>query len=73
MRIRGQIIRVIRSYPGDWLAFALGGGVGSYQAAQAPVLVGTYTKRPSYKARGEDTRSRMPGEAYIQSNRCRFI
>lgn len=46
VRIRGQVVRVLRSYPGSWVVYALGAGA-------APLLIGTFDKRPAYKARWE--------------------
>ena len=51
MRIRGQVLRVLRVFPGPWCVYALGGGVGAGAAGGGvvPVLLGTLPERPSYK------------------------
>lgn len=52
VRIRGQVVRVLRSYPGEWVIFAIGAGA-------APQVIGTFDKRPTYKARHVNALARV--------------
>ena len=49
LRIRGQVVRVLRAYPRPWVLFALGGGPGSGMAPTAPTRMTAFARRPTYK------------------------